>query len=286
MRWGVLLGLLIVGTVIGAVGLFASALDHSSSQAGSESDSPRATMALPPRPNPIAISTISAIATAFVATPTPMPKLSDLATGPTRSFRGTPTATPAAPLLLTVLDEQFVDNQRDWPDNQDSTAWLTGGGYHLFARKPGNFVAIRAPLREPIGDVAVQAVFSKVGGPPGGGYGLIVSDQSPGQPDGLSQDGQFMVLEVGDRGEFGVWLRDGNRWIDVIPWTQTDVVHTGLSANQLTVAVSGPVVSFFANGNLLVGRIQTSLGQGAVGVFVGGDLNQVVLQRFTVHVPG
>jgi hypothetical protein len=187
--------------------------------------------------------------------------------------------------LRTVLDEHFVDNERGWPDNPQSTAWIAGGAYHLFARRPGQFVAVGAPLDQILGDVVVTATFRKVGGPSGGGYGLIVRDLRSGPRDGTNQDGQFVVLEAGDRGEFGVWRRDGSRWIDVIPWAPTEVVRPTVEPNELMVQVSGADMTFVLNGIELARVANIPLSQGRVGVFVGGDSNQVLLDRFTVQLP-
>jgi hypothetical protein len=151
------------------------------------------------------------------------------------------------------------------------------------ARPATRFVAVRARLDAPVGNVVVTGLFRKVGGPPGGGYGLIVRDQAVGPGDGLSQDGQFVVLEVGDRGDFGIWRRDGNRWIDLIPWTRTEVVRPGGDPNQLVVESIGSALTFIVNGVQVARVNETGSSRGGVGIFVGGDFNSVVLNRLTVQ---
>ena len=32
------------------------------------------------------------------------------------------------------------------------------------------------------------------------------------------------MMETGDLGEFGVWRRDGDHWVDLVPWTRSDSV--------------------------------------------------------------
>ena len=56
------------------------------------------------------------------------------------------------------------------------------------------------------------ATFRKLIGPTGGGYGIIVRDQSPTLRDGASQDGRYVVLEVGDKGEVGMWRREADHF--------------------------------------------------------------------------
>ncbi|MGI9145012.1 MAG: hypothetical protein ACR2IK_00430 [Chloroflexota bacterium] len=43
---------------------------------------------------------------------------------------------------------------------------------------------MRSPLAEVPRDVIVSGTFQKVGGPTGGGYGLVVEDQGVGAGDG------------------------------------------------------------------------------------------------------
>ncbi len=196
---------------------------------------------------------------------------------------GTPVPTPRA--LRTVFDDRFVNSQGSWPNNPESTAWFAEGAYRLLARQAGQFVAIGAPLRERFRDVVVTGVFRKVGGPVGGGYGLIVRDQGPGARDGASQVGRFYVFEVGDKGEVGIWRRDGDKWIDILPWTPSGAVSQGNSANTLSVQALGPQLTFSVNGQVVSSQTDTNLQEGSVGIFVGGDGNEVVIERFLVQVP-
>jgi hypothetical protein len=202
-------------------------------------------------------------------TPSPVPTLWD----------------PPAVRWHTVLDERFADNRHSWPDDPRSTGWFGEGGYHLFARYPTRFVAIGAPIAEPLRDGVVTGIFHKVGGPPGGGYGLIVRDQGPGPRDGLQQGGRYYVLEVGDRGEFGIWRREEDRWIDLIPWTPTAAVRPGSATNELMVQAIGQHMTFSINGIQVASQVVTPERDGRIGVFAGGDLNEVVVDRFTVQVP-
>lgn len=196
---------------------------------------------------------------------------------------GTPVPTPRA--LRTVFDDRFVNSQGSWPNNPESSAWFAEGAYRLLARQAGQFVAIGAPLRERFRDVVVTGAFRKVSGPVGGGYGLIVRDQGPGARDGASQVGRFYVFEVGDKGEVGIWRRDGDKWIDILPWTPSGAVSQGNSANTLSVQALGPQLTFSVNGQVVSSQTDTNLQEGSVGIFVGGDGNEVVIERFLVQVP-
>jgi LPXTG-site transpeptidase (sortase) family protein len=194
-----------------------------------------------------------------------------------------PTALP--PTFRTVLDESFADNRMGWPDDPQSTAWLANGMYRLFARDPKRFVAIGAPLVTPVQDVVVTATFRKTGGPPGGGYGLIVRDQSPTWHEGVNQGGRYDVIEVGDRGQIGMWRREEDRWTELMPWTPSAAVHPGGESNDLEVWAVGQRLALFVNGVQVASRLDGNLPTGGVGLFVGGDFNEVALERLVVRAP-
>jgi hypothetical protein len=198
------------------------------------------------------------------------------------------TALPSSPQLppRVVLDERFADNNNDWgwPDG-DATAWLTGDGYRLAAREPGRFVAVGAHLARPAGAVIVTAKFRKVGGPPGGGYGVIVRDLGPGPRDGLDQGGRYYVLGAGDRGDIGVWLRDHDHWVDLVPWTRSSVVRPGGAPNEVQVRAVGARLTLLVNGTIVASVSDATLPAGDVGIFVGGDGNEVLIERFVAELP-
>lgn len=168
-----------------------------------------------------------------------------------------------------IFEERFVDNRSNWPDDPSATAWFTSGEYHLFAREPGQFVAVTAPTNVPLRDGWVTAQFRKVGGPPGGGYGLIVRDAGLGRRDGLSQGGHYYVFEAGDRGEFGAWRREEDRWVEIIPWTPSSAVRAGSSSNTLTVFASGDRLKFQINGTEVADVRDSVLTEGTVGILWG-----------------
>jgi hypothetical protein len=149
----------------------------------------------------------------------------------------------------------------------------------------GQFVAIGAPIADVLQDVVVNASFRKLSGPAGGGYGIIVRDQSAATHDGATQDGRYYVLEVGDKGEVGIWRRDGDHWADLLPWQRSDAVKPGTATNELTVRASGNRLSMSVNGTQVVSRTDAAYSSGGVGIFVGGDGNQVAVDRFIVQTP-
>jgi hypothetical protein len=185
-----------------------------------------------------------------------------------------------------LLDERFANNARNWPSNPQGTAWLTSGSYRLIPRQAGQFVAIGAPIADVLQDVVVSATFHKLSGSPeGGGFGIIVRDQGPDPRDGVSQGGQYYVLEVGDKGEIGIWRRDTDHWIDLIPWQRADAVRTGTATNDLTVSAIGNRLSLSVNGTEVATRTDNTLTTGRVGLLVGGDGNQVAVDHVSIQTP-
>jgi hypothetical protein len=172
-----------------------------------------------------------------------------------------------------------------WPNDSNSTAWSTPAGYRLFARRAGQFVAIGNPAAERLRDVVVTARFAKQGGPGGGGFGVIVRDQGDGARDGVSQAGRFYVLEVGDRGEVGIWRRADNQWIDLVPWTASPAVRPGNAENELIVRAIGPRLSLTVNGVEAARAEDTTHADGTTGVFVGGDQSDYLLRELRVEAP-
>ncbi len=134
-------------------------------------------------------------------------------------------------------------------------------------------------------DVVVNATFHKLSGPPGGGYGILVRDQAAAPQNGVSQDGRYYVLEVGDNGDVGMWRRDGDHWVDLLPWQPNAAVKPDVASNELSVRAVGTRLSLTVNGTLLATKTDDTFAAGGVGVFVGGDGNQVSVDRFSIHTP-
>ena len=228
-----------------------------------------------PVPSPTSLPTAVPSPTTM---PTPVPSPTSAPTAapsPTSAPTAVPTIAPRA-----VLDESFTTGAPGWPNAADSSAFVDADGYHLVPRVAGQHVAITAPGGTPPGDVVVTALFRKLGGPAGGGSGVIVRAQ--GTLNGTSQGGRYYVFEVGDRGEVGAWRRDDDHWVDLQSWTPSSAVQAGTAENRIEVEARGTQFTFKVNDTVVAQVSDTALNAGAVGVFVGGDGNQILLERFSV----
>ena len=173
-----------------------------------------------------------------------------LATAPTvgGSEIGAPVTAgrPRASVPRVLLDDRFTDGDNargNWLD-APGVAWPDAGGYRLSSGGSNRFVAVDAPISNLPSDLVITAHFRKLGGPTGGGYGLIINDQQPALRDGLNQLGDFYVLEVNDKGDMGIWRREHDRWLDLLPWTPSPAVRPGTAVNQVQVQSTGNSVIF------------------------------------------
>jgi hypothetical protein len=196
--------------------------------------------------------------------------------------------TPQSAASSRVLfAERFVSPLPGWPHVPSGNTWFADGTYQLAARAPGQFVAVSVPLGALVSDVNVSARLRKTGGPAGGGYGLVVRNQDAAPLDGQTQTGRYIVFEVGDMGDIGIWQRDGSRWIDVLPWTHSDAVHPDTEPNEVAVSSLGSRLRFVVNGVEVANMTRNDLpSEGGVGVFVGGDMNEVNLEWLIVEAMG
>jgi hypothetical protein len=193
----------------------------------------------------------------------------------------TSTASPRLP--RTVFSGSFLGGPlTGWPNDETSTAWFASDGYHLLARQSGQVVAIALPGGDRLESGAIDLTVRKVGGPPGGGIGVIVHDQEPAGRNGTNQNGAYHVLAIGDRGEVGIWRRAGDQWVDLVPWTASTLVKQGPGENQLSVRFAGAQLRLLVNDVEAASAEDATLTSGGVGIFVGGDLNEALLTRMTV----
>jgi hypothetical protein len=82
-----------------------------------------------------------------------------------------------------------------------------------------------------------------------------------------------------------MWRRENDRWIDLLPWQHSDAVRPGADANELVVRATGDQLSMQVNGTPVGNRVDTTLPAGRVGLFVGGDQNQIAVDHFWVQAP-
>jgi hypothetical protein len=272
---GVFLGLVVVGVVM-LLMRPGSGPAVAPAETASTEPAPAATLA----PVSLAVPEATAVPVRATLPPTQAPLA-------TVGRPATPTAVPpigAAALGQALMDVRLAAGPQDrWVDRPPYANW-SDGAYRLLARDAGRFVAVDVPIEQDVSDAVVSATFRKTGGPPGGGYGLIVRDSGDAR-DGQNQEFEAYVFATGDVGEYGVWRREGDHWIDIVPWTRSTAIRAGGSPNELVVRAVGTQLSFTVNGVELANLQDDTLQSGSIGLFVGGDNNEVALDRFNVSPP-
>jgi hypothetical protein len=93
------------------------------------------------------------------------------------------------------------------------------------------------------------------------------------------------VFEAGEGTQIGVWRRDTDRWIDLMPFTPSPAVRPTGEANELSVRAIGSRLRLIVNGVQIAEIVDTVLETGGVGIYAAGDGNQVEVDQFTVSVP-
>ncbi|MBV9328618.1 MAG: DUF4388 domain-containing protein [Chloroflexi bacterium] len=237
--------------------------------------------AVAPTSAPAAAPTVAPTSPPEASVPTSAPTVAPTSPPAAAAPSSAPTSPPAAaPSAAPLLDDTFATSDEGWPNAASSSTFWDPSGYHLVPRIASQFVALTAPSSPTFTNGSVIGLFRKLAGPVGGGYGLILRAQAP--LDGSNQGGRYYVFEVGDRGEVGAWRREQDQWIDLQPWKSSEAVHAGDAENRLEVRAAGSQFTFLVNDTSVAQVSDATLSSGAVGVFTGGDGNQVQLERFTV----
>ena len=73
--------------------------------------------------------------------------------------------------------------------------------------------------------------------------------------------------------------------MDLLPWQTSSAVKPGTAVNELTARAVGNTLSLSINGTTVATRTDATFTAGGVGLFVGGDGNQVAVDRFTIQTP-
>ena len=83
-----------------------------------------------------------------------------------------------------------------------------------------------------------------------------------------------------------IWRREQDGWIELVPWTHCDALRPGESENDLSFEVVGGRLTLIVNGLLAAATHDALLDHGGVGLFVSGNDNDVLVERFVVHALG
>lgn len=204
-----------------------------------------------------------------------LPRIESLSVAlpPSGSPRVTSTSPP--PSALTSYVTTFEQPLPSWPNDPRGSAWFSPGAYHLFARDAGRYIAAAVPMASAIADATLEAQFQKVRGANGGGYGFVVRSAWP--------DENFVVAELSDDGYVGIWQRDAERWVDILPWTPTSAALPSAQPNTVGLLVRRTTLQMSVNGQAVAHVTASAMApSGGVGIFTGGDQSEVVVRSLRV----
>ncbi len=189
---------------------------------------------------------------------------------------------PAA-FFHVVVDERFDGGAPGWPNDPLAGARLVPVGYRLTPPIDNQVLVIGAPVESSLRDVLIGATFRKLGEASGGVFGLFLRDRGPGPRDGRNQAGHYYVAEVDDRGEVGIWRRQQEGWVELVPWTPSAALRPAPTSNDVSFEIVGGRLTFIVNGTPAASAHDTELDYGGVGLIVAGVGNDVLVERFVVH---
>jgi len=106
-------------------------------------------------------------------------------------------------------------------------------------------------------DMAVDVDATQVGGPDDNSYGLVARYQD---------DKHFYRFEVSGDGYYAIHARDGQDWIPLVNWTESQAINRGQATNHLRVECQETSLRFYVNGQLLHQVDDDRYRQGDVGL--------------------
>ena len=181
-----------------------------------------------------------------------------------------------------MFEAQFGQNSQGWVDNPQQTAWLADGVVPAVWAPAGPVRGGRRADRRAAAGRDRRGDLSQAWRTARGGAGLIVRDRA-GHARRPEPGWRYYVFECGDRGEWGIWRRDEDHWVDLVPWTASPVVRGGAGGESAQVSAIGPRLIFLINGAQVASLEDNALSSGGVGVYLGGDLNEIAVERFLVQ---
>jgi hypothetical protein len=82
-----------------------------------------------------------------------------------------------------------------------------------------------------------------------------------------------------------MWRRDGDHWVDLLAWQPSPAVKPDTASNELSVRAVGNRLTLSVNGTEVATKTDDTFAAGGVGLFVGGDGNEVSVDRFSIQTP-
>lgn len=199
----------------------------------------------------------------------------------------TPTAvavavTPASG--TSIYQDDFEDPDSGWDiyNYGDTLALYQDGEYRLGIFRE-DYVAWGNPeAGQDLADFEIEVDARAMEGPLDNNLGILVRYQD--------DDEGFYWFQISSDGFFAVDRLEGDRWVGIADWQESDAIRQGLGVtNQLRVVCTGDQFTFYANDTWLAAVTDDSLASGSIGLAAGtfGEPGVVVhFDNVQVYRPG
>lgn len=109
-------------------------------------------------------------------------------------------------------------------------------------------------------DFLAEVETTFVDGPETGEYGLVFR----------KSDSSFYLFAVSGSGYYGFFRSDDGEWTDVIPWSESAAIATGVGAtNRLAVLAEGPLITLLVNDEVVAQAEDATYAEGEIGLLAG-----------------
>lgn len=149
---------------------------------------------------------------------------------------------------ITVFEERFDDNNRDWKEfsNNNAQFAVTNNSYVMESRIEGWWFSTKPITINQDEDFRIECSLKKIAGVDNFGYGLIW---------GLKDDKNYYHFVITGEGLFGIARVQEGNYTYIIPWATPNSINRYNSTNTLTVEKKGDQLQFLINESI-VGKIK------------------------------
>lgn len=170
--------------------------------------------------------------------------------------RGDKAQEPAGPLLL--FEDDFSDPGSGWLEASDAQADQGyRGGKLFFAVQAADLLVWDNPGGN-FQDFALEVEAWPVSGGPENSYGVLIR---------YVDDGNFYRFDLSGDGYYALSKLENEEWIMLADWQASAHVKPQGEVNLIKIVCRGPKMTFYVNGQELIGVEDDSFERGDVGLF-------------------
>ena len=191
-----------------------------------------------------------------------------------------PAADDDPEIVELPIRDDFSDPDSGWPavESETSSTAYVDGGYLIAINAAGRWRAATRPTR--VGDVVIRVEGRNAGGHIDNGFGVICRAD-------LEAD-TFYAFQLASDGHYRIGKQAADEYIDLVPWTRSDIVNGGDAADDITAECIGSSLRLFANGELAAEATDGDYPSGDVGLIAASFANpdvRVLFDNFTAEEP-